>query len=190
MTRDILDLQRFNGGGSEGDAASTTEAMKGKKLVYAFRIKSEAASKAATLVAFTTENSRSISKDADSTATKDGTIRTPGATEQEISVTALMSKADKTIPSFETAMKKDEVFEIWEIDLTAAGDSSNSGKYAAMYFQGYLTSLEITSNAEDYAEVSLTFGINGDGASGYATLSASQAEAAAYSFADTTKTSG
>ncbi len=57
-----------------------------------------------------------------------------------------------------------------------------------MYFQGYLTELEKTSNAEDMVEVSLTFGINGSGARGNVTVSAEQQEIASYVFKDTKKT--
>lgn len=59
------------------------EAVQGKKIVYLYRILSKAATKAGTTLAFTTENERTKSKDGDSTVTKDGSIRTPGAVEQE-----------------------------------------------------------------------------------------------------------
>ncbi len=54
------------------------EAVQGKKLVYLFRVKEDASTDDATVLAFTTENGITISKDADTTATKDGPIRTPG----------------------------------------------------------------------------------------------------------------
>ena len=52
------------------------ETISGKKLVYLFRILKNAATAKGTMLAFTTENSRTKSKDADSKATKDGTVRT------------------------------------------------------------------------------------------------------------------
>ena len=52
------------------------EAVSGRRLVYLYRILSEAATQNGTQIAFTTENERTKSKDADSTATKDGSIRT------------------------------------------------------------------------------------------------------------------
>ena len=66
------------------------EAVQGKKVIYLFRIYDEQATENAVAMAFVTENERSKSKDADSTATKDGAIRTPGATETEISATAII----------------------------------------------------------------------------------------------------
>lgn len=58
----------------------------------------------------------------------------------------------------------------------------------ARYFQGYLTELDQTSSAEDNVELSLTFGLEGKGVKGYATVTAEQQEVAAYVFADTQKT--
>ena len=61
-----LDLQMF------------ANPVSGRKIVYLFRVLEAAATDDAVAMAFTTENSNTISKDADSTVTKDGTIRTPG----------------------------------------------------------------------------------------------------------------
>lgn len=161
------------------------EAVSGKKIVYLFRILSEAAEKAGTNLAFTTENSRSKSKDADSTMTKDGAIRTPGASEVEISATSILAKGDTMIDALEDAMDNDEIIEIWEANLD---ESKGENKFAGMYFQGYLTSFEKSSTAEDFVECSLTFGINGSGVRGDVTVTAEQQEIANYVFKDTTAT--
>lgn len=70
------------------------EAVQGKKLVYLYRILNKAATSDGAVMAFTTENGRTKSKDADSMATKDGSIRTPGVSEVEISATSILSKGD------------------------------------------------------------------------------------------------
>ena len=163
-----------------------SEAVQGKKLVYLFRIKDEAATEDGTMLAFTTENTRTKSKDGDTTVTKDGSIRTPGAVEQEISATALLAKGDTMIGKLEDALDNDQIIEIWEANLEEPADTDN--KFAGRYFQGYLTELEITSSAEDFVEASLTFGINGSGAKGDVTVSAEQQEMANYVFTDTAKT--
>ena len=168
-----LNLQHFN------------EAVQGKKLVYLYRVLSTASSKAGTAIAFTTENSRSVSKDADSTATKDGSIRTPGTAEVEISATSILSKGDTIIGELESAMHDDALIEIWEANLDEPA-STGQNKFKGTYFQGYLTSFEKTSAADGFVEVSLTFGINGEGASGEVTVTTEQQEVAAYVFADTT----
>lgn len=164
------------------------EAVQGKKIVYLYRIKKDAATTDGATLAFTTENGRTKNKDADSTATKDGSIRTPGVAEVEITATSILSKGDTMVDKLESALDNDDVIEVWETNLAEPGTGESQGKFKAKYFQGYLTGLEVTSNAEDMVEVSLTFGINGSGVDGYATVSAEQQEIATYVFADTQKT--
>lgn len=164
------------------------EAVQGKKIVYLYRILEEAATTTGALLAFTTENGRTKSKDADSTATKDGSIRTPGVAEVEITATSILSKGDTMIGKLEEALDNDKLIEIWEANLAEPAEGTgNENKFKGRYFQGYLTELELTSNAEDFAEVSLTFGINGSGKTGSVTVSAAQQEQADYVFKDAAK---
>lgn len=171
-----IDLQMF----------AVAEAVSGRKLVYLYRVLSKAAEASGVAMAFTTENSRTKSKDADTTITKDGAIRTPSASEVEITATSILAKGDKLISELEAAMDKDEIIEIWEANL--AEPTLEGTKFKGKYFQGYLTEFEITSNAEDFVEISTTFGINGTGAAGEVTVTAEQQEIAAYAFKDTAKT--
>lgn len=163
------------------------EAVQGKKIIYLYRLASEASSNDAVMLAFTTENSRTKSKDADSTITKDGSIRTPGAAEVEITATSILAKGDTMINKLEDAMDDDELIEIWEANLEEPA-AEGENKFVGMYFQGYLTEFEKTSSAEDFVECSLTFGVNGSGVRGNVTVTAEQQEVAAYVFADTSKT--
>ena len=164
-------------------------AIQGKRIIYLYRILKDAATADAKALAFTTENERTKSRDADTTETKDGPIRTPGALETEITTTAIFSsESDEMIAKLEKAVDDSEKVEIWEVNLDKPGTSDNVGKFAAKYFQGYVTEFGLTSSAEDHAEASLTFGIEGTGADGYATVSAEQQEIASYVFADTEKT--
>lgn len=165
------------------------EAVAGKKIVYLYRILSDAATTDGTALAFTTENGRTVSKDSDSTATKDGSIRTPGVAEVEITATSILSKGDTLVDELEDAMLNDKVIEIWEANLAEpVTGTGNENKFKGMYFQGYLTECERTSNAEDMVEISLTFAINGTGKSGSVTVSAEQQAVADYVFTDTAKT--
>ena len=158
------------------------EAVSGKKIVYLYRVLG--GTDAAAALAFTTENSRTKSRDADSTETKDGAIRTPGATEVEITATSILQRGDTLIGELEAAMDAGTLIEIWEANLEEAGSGDN--KFKGAYYQGYLTEFEKTSNAEDFVECSLTFGINGTGKTGDVTVTESQQAIASYVFADTT----
>ncbi len=93
------------------------------------------------------------------------------------------------IDELKAAMLNDELIEIWEVDASQEGDTTNAGKYKSTYYQGYITNLEKSANAEDFVELSMDFGINGTGEDGWATLTTEQQAAAQYVFTDTTKAS-
>lgn len=162
------------------------EAVSGKKIMYLYRILSEAATEDALAIAFTTENETSISADADTTITKDGSIRTPNAPEIEITATSILAKGDTMYNKMKTAMLNSKLIEIWEVNLDEPV-ANKENKFAGTYYQGYLTEYTLTSSAEEHAEVETTFGINGTGAAGEVTVSDTQQEVAAYVFADTQK---
>lgn len=162
--------------------------IKGSRIIYLYRIRKDAATDNATAIAFTTENSRSKSRDSDTVTTKDGAIRVPGEVETEISATALYAgENDEMIGKIEAALDNGGKVEVWEVNLDKPGTGENSSKFAAKYFQGYVTSFELTSSSEDYAEASLDFGLEGAGKDGYATVTDEQQEIAAYQFKDTVK---
>lgn len=169
------------------DLQMFAEGVKGSRMVYLYRIASEAATTDGVTLAFVTENGRTKSKDSDSTVTKDGSITTPGAVEQEITSTSLLAKGDEMIDKLEDALDNGDLLEIWEANLDEPAEAGEN-KFKGMYFQGYLTEFEKTSSAEDFVECSLTFAINGNGVRGDVTVSAEQQEMANYVFADTQKT--
>ena len=168
--------------------AEAAKPVQGKKIVYLYRLLSDAKTAAASNMAFVKENARTKSKDADTTTTKDGTLRVPGAVETEITATSLIKVGDPLINKLEDAMDTDELIEIWEANLADPAVGVGVGtKFKGMYFQGYITELEISSDSEDYAEVSMTFAINGSGKRGEVTVTAEQQELADYVFKDTVK---
>ena len=163
------------------------EAVQGTKIVYMFRRHSQAATEAAWNVAYTTENEKTISVDSDSTPTKSGTIRTPGQPEIELTGTSLLKKGDEKIDEMENACRDSELMEIWEADLTRPGTAT--GTYKGRYYQGYITEFGKSTNAEDYAEISLTFGVNGKGTDiNDVTVPDAIIEDSDYVFVDTKKT--
>lgn len=163
------------------------EAVQGKKIIYLYRLLVNQATDDAWAVAFKTEDSISISKDADSTATKDGTVRTPSPAEIEHSMTSILSKGDIRVKALKSAMLNDQLIELWEVNLDepVVGETD---KYYGTYYQGYITEYEKTSNAEDMVEVTITVGVNGTGADGEVTVTDEQQEEASYVFVDTPAT--
>jgi TP901-1 family phage major tail protein len=174
MKKRTFDLQKF------------ADAVQGRRILYKYRLKEKAGTEAAWMLAFVTENENDITVDADSTATKDGTIRTPSVPEIEHTVTSILSKSDERAYDIKNAMLANKLFEYWEINLDMPGTDTNEGKYKGTYYQGYCTEWDLSSNAEDMAELSLTFGANGSGADGWCTVTNAEAEAATYVFQDTT----
>ena len=164
-----FDLQMF--------ADEVIEAVNGKQLIYLFRVAKDSQKENASAIAFPTENERNVTKDADTTATKDGAIRTPSVAEIEITSTSIMPKGDAIIDKLEKAMLADELVECWEVNLAEEGTETNAGKFKAKYYQGYV-------------EVDLTFGANGNGADGYASVTKEQQEIASYVYKDVTKETG
>ena len=163
-----------------------SETVRGRQMVYLYRLLSEAATEAGETLAFTIDNTRTVSKDASATATKDGSIRTPGVTEVEISANSILMAGDERLKRFEDAMENDELFEIWEANL--AEPAGGAEQFEGKYFQGDLTQWDMTSGAEDMVDVSLSFGINGTGRRGPVTVTLEQQEDAMYAFRDTPAT--
>ena len=161
------------------------EAVKGKKIIFLFRKYSAGASTTGRVIAFTTDNSRSASLDADVTATKDGPIRTPGDPDITVSATALLVKGDSTFDTYEDAMLNAELIECWKVNLEEPVDGQ-SGKYKGIYYQGYFTSVEESSSADGFVEMSLNYSANGKGARGNVTVTAEEQEIANYVFQDST----
>ena len=160
--------------------------VKGKKMVYLFRVYANRGTDAGTLLGFVTQNSRSTSVDADTTDTKDGKIRTPSSPEVTINSTSILPKGDAMIGKLETAAESGALVECWEANIEEPGTGQN--KYKGKYYQGYITSLEVSSPADGNVEVTIEFGANGKGASGDVTVTASQQAIADLVFADTTAT--
>lgn len=163
------------------------EPVQGSRIIYLFRILEENATQDGAKIAYVTENSMSIDKSADSTATKDGAIRTPGVAEVEVESTSIFQRGDSLIGRLKSAMLNGKLLEIWRVNLDdPVADQEN--QFAGTYYQGYLTSFEESATAEDFVEYSLTFGVNGNGVDGSITVPTAQQEEALYGFADTPKT--
>lgn len=169
------------------DIQMFAEGVRGDKLVYLYRLHKEAATADGAVLAFVTENTRTKSKESESTVTKDGSITTPGAIEHELESTSLLAKGNEMVEKMEDALDNGDLLDIWEVNLDEPAEGGEN-KFKGRYFQGYITELEVSSSAEDFVELSHTFSLNGSGVRGDVTVSAEQQEMASYVFADTKKT--
>lgn len=164
------------------------EAVKGIDIIWLYRILKDAATAPAFKVAYQTENGFSETRDADSVVTKDSSIRLPGELETEGSMTSILSKGDAYITKLRNAMRKGEKVEFWEINKAEEGLTTDVGKFAGTYYQGYVTEYTRDSNAEDLVEVSVSYAMEGEGQDGYCTLTEEQETVVQYAFRDTTAT--
>ena len=162
-------------------------AVTGKNLIYMYRLNSESATVDGVRIAFTTENEMSISSDADATATKDGSVRGASVAELELTAKSLMDADDAMIPKLKSAILNGSLLDVWEVNL----DKPKTGnKFEGTYYQAYITEFTTSSPADGNVEVSMTFGINGSGATGDVTVPTSQQDDGQYTFVDTPKTNG
>jgi TP901-1 family phage major tail protein len=160
-------------------------AVTGKNLIYMYRLNSESATVDGVRIAFTTENEMSISSDADATATKDGSVRGASVAELELTATSLMDANDAMLPKLKSAILNGSLLDVWEVNL----DKPKTGnKFEGTYYQAYISEFTTSSPADGNVEVSMTFGINGSGATGDVTVPTSQQDDGQYTFVDTPKT--
>lgn len=159
-------------------------AVTGKNLIYMYRLNSESATVDGVRIAFTTENEMSISSDADATATKDGSVRGASVAELELTATSLMDADDPMLPKLKSAILNGSLLDVWEVNLDKPV-SGSAGKFEGTYYQAYITEFTTSSPADGNVEVSMTFGINGSGATGDVTVPTSQQDDGQYTFVDT-----
>lgn len=165
---------------------ASPEAVQGKQICYLYRDLEKQATSDAVAMAFVTQNERTSQKTANSTATKDGSIRTPGTDSTEITATAVYPKNDPALELLNDCYDNDKLVEVWEVNLAEPVDGKEN-QFNSVYMLGYITQLRITSAAQNNAEASITVGISGGKATGPATLTRDQQEVAALVFKDTVK---
>ena len=112
------------------EVKKTYEAKKGIDIILLYRLLKNAKKEAAYKLAFQTEHSNEISRDADAQKTKDGNIQNLGAVEYDFSATSIVAKGDTHIDELRDALIKGDIIEIWEIDKA---EKNQDNKYKATY---------------------------------------------------------
>ena len=158
----------------------------GSKLVYLLRVKEDQASEDGWVLAFTTQNSRSISSGVGTTQTKDGPVATPGTVEETLSTTSYFTPDDEKADKLEEAIKQGKTMEIWEADLSRPAENAD-GKYKGEYWEGRISSWGVSSPADGLIELTTEYVLEGGGKKGNVTVS-DEMKAEAYEFIDTLAT--
>ena len=159
------------------------EAVHGKDRILMFRPKSMEGTEAAKKLALQTEHEVSSSRDVESTQTKDGTVRSLGIIEEEISASSLLPQGDVVLDEMEAAYQNGEIIQVWDADLSQAGTAPNTFK--GKYFEVYMTEFTQSAGSEDNVEISMTFAVNGVGRKGDVTVPTAIQDAVQYEFKDT-----
>lgn len=163
------------------------ETLQGIDVILLYRLLKKQNEEAAWKMTLQTEHDNSITRDAESTVTKDGNVQTLSPVEYDLSATSIVAIGDPHVDEMKKALIDGEIIEIWEINKAEKGTGENANKFKATYYQGYVSEYSPTATAEDKVELSLSFAINGVGQDGFATLTKEQAEVVQYVFEDTNK---
>lgn len=141
---------------------------------------------------FQTEHNIDRSIDgADSTATKDGPISSPGTPAEEISFSSIAAYNDEVYDFLLDAWRKRDTLEIWVVDKGAdpvIDESTQVTSYPGTYYRGKINDFNETAAAEDLIELDGNIVVDGIPQSGMATLTEAQAEVVQYAFTDTNET--
>ena len=161
---------------------------KGIYVILLYRELAKQAEESAKVVTYQTEHTFGMSRNTDSTETKDGTAQTVGAIEYDFSSTALYDRDSDTTKMLYDAFMANKEVEVWIIDKLKK--DTEGKKFEAKYMHALISSYEETAAAEDNVEVSLEYAVQMVHQDGYATLTAEQEKQVQYAFEDTTPKTG
>ena len=149
--------------------------ISGKDMLLFFRKRADHATVDASKLRFQTEHSISMEKESESTQTKDGNVVTVSDGENSADISSLAYREDgETIEVWKELkgyFQDNELMEMWQVDINSG---LNGTDLDADYYQGYFTAFELSSAADGNVELSYTFAINGNGATGTDSLTPEQ----------------
>ena len=146
------------------------ETISGKDYLVFFRLLKDRTKKDAARIRFMTEQSLSMEKETDSQTTVDGVVNSiaDGENTFEFSSLAYRDTDATTIEMWKEIRNwflEGETVEIWNVDINSGKLNSETSKteHLVDYFQGKLTSFELSSPADGKAELSYSYAIDGRG---------------------------
>ena len=124
----------------------------------------------ALMIRYQTSMDFDLSRDSDTTATKDGSVDIPGAFEGEVTIEFLDS-IDRASDDAYTAILNGETVELWKVNVRR---KNADGKYFGWYMRGHITEDSNSNDADDASTRELTFTISGKPKRGWLELTKEQ----------------
>lgn len=146
--------------------------IRGIDNVGYLRLLKNAHKEAAKLIRYQTSMDFELSRDSDTTATKDGSVAIPGAMETEVTIEFLDGINEVSDDAY-TAILNGETVELWKVNRARKNDE---GKYFGWYMQGEITGDSNSNDADDASTRELTVTVSGTPKRGWLTLSKDQQE--------------
>lgn len=164
--------------------AEKPQAMQGKDKVIYERLLKDAATVSPRRLPFQTTHNFDMSRDNDSTATKDGAVPTVAPLETTFEVEALDS-TDASMDDFEKSLEEENVqnskVEIWEVNF---GVTNDKGQYKAKYAQVATNEISNDNDADDASSKDITCSVFPTPVNGWVTVPANEVSEVNYAFAD------
>lgn len=155
---------------------ATTSAFQGiDKVIYARKHGSTDAPKR---LPFQTTHNLDMSRDNDSTATKDGAVPSIAPLEAELEVEALSSNHD-LYKVFKSSLDNNERLDIWEVNFA---DKNEGGLYAATYLEAVVNEISVDNDADDLSSSDITFSVYPTPVDGYTAVSEQEQSEVSYAF--------
>lgn len=154
------------------------DAIMGIDNIGFFRLLSEDHTMAAQLIPHQTSFDFDMSRDADSTATKDGSIAVPAGLETELT-NEFIDAISYTSDAIATAILNGEQVEIWMVNRRR---KNTQGKYFGWYIRGYVTEDSGSNDADDASTREITFNATGAPKRGWVTLTKEMEEEIDFGF--------
>ena len=146
------------------------EVINGKDYLTFFRLLKDRTKKDAARTRFMTEQTLSMEKETDSQTTVDGVVNSiaDGENTFEFSSLAYRETDATTIEMWKEIRNwflNNETVEIWNVDINSGKLNAETSKteHLVDYFQGKLTSFEMSSPADGKVELSYSYSIDGKG---------------------------
>lgn len=150
-------------------------AIAGKDMLLFVRKREDYMTEDASKNRFQTEHSISMEMETDSQVTKDGNLVSITDGENTVDMTSLAYEDETEVIETWKLMKQwfknKDLVELWQANLASGKDGQN---IECDYFQGYLTSFELSAAADSTVELSFSYSINGVGTEGIDLLTPDQ----------------